>query len=853
MVSLAILLAATGSAGSVSAATERQPTKDRGRTHPPGGPSAPGGAGEGTTAAVASAWLVELSSLPVAEANPVDESAYVADLQAEKRAFRTAARSAGIAFRERRAFDVLWNGLSIEVSPRDLLALSRIQGVAGLYPVTAVAGPEPLFPLEPGEAEPELYTAITMTGADQAQASGWTGRGVRVAIMDSGVDYNHPDLGGGFGPGFRVEGGFDFVGDDYEGGDEKIEPDPDPMDCGGHGTHVAGILAGNGRIRGVAPEASIRAYKVFGCTGPTSTDIMIEAMERVLADGNQVLNMSIGAAYQWPQIPMARAATNLVNRGVVVVASAGNAGGTGLYSISAPSVGSKVIAAASVDNARVHSPAFDFGGTLYGYLTMAFAAAPPTAGSEEIASGGRACNADLPLPSGVSGRVALIERGACTFREKAINAMNAGATAALIFNSASGIFLGTLGEPEIGFPVASLSREDGLVIRAALPGSLTWTDRFADAVNATGGLISSFSSMGVGPDLSLKPDVSAPGGLIFSTLPLALGGYGLNSGTSMSAPHTAGAAALVLQAAPHTPSQAMRDILQNSGRPGLWAGNPALGFLDSAHRQGAGLIDVGAAIAATTRVLPGRLALGETEGLPVTRTLLVENSGASDATYDLSHRPALSTGANTYSVGFFDRSAGVTFSAPSLLVPAGGAAAVDVTFTEPPTLANRGLFNGYIVITSQGGGRAISVPYAGLKGDYQSLRVLNPAASMHGNPLLRPDDEVGASGPVSIRPADKELAFILVHLDHAVRRLRLELLDAATGLPLGRMGEFGYVGRNSIPSEFYVIAWDGEAPSGEPAPAGSYTIRLSVQKALGDDDNPAHWETWDSPAVTIVE
>ena len=139
---------------------------------------------------------------------------------------------------------------------------------------------------------------------------------------------------------------------------------------------------------------------------------------------------------------------------------------------------------------------------------------------------------------------------------------------------------------------------------------MTWTDQSDSFPAPTGGLISSFSSYGLSPDLSLKPDIGAPGGSIYSTYPLELGGYATLSGTSMASPHTAGAAALMLEAHPHTPSNGMRTILQNSADPKAWGGNPGLGFLDNVHRQGAGMLDIDDAILATTKVEPGKLALG---------------------------------------------------------------------------------------------------------------------------------------------------------------------------------------------------------------------------------------------------
>src|SRR5258708_38231387 len=109
---------------------------------------------------------------------------------------------------------------------------------------------------------------------------------------------------------------------------------------------------------------------------------------------------------------------------------------------------------------------------------------------------------------------------------------------------------------------------------------MTWTNQSASLPNATGGLISSFSSYGLSPDLALKPDIGAPGGFIRSTFPLELGGYANLSGTSMSSPHVAGAAALMLEARPHTPSQAMGGLLQNTSQPQPGGGAPTAGFLD---------------------------------------------------------------------------------------------------------------------------------------------------------------------------------------------------------------------------------------------------------------------------------
>ena len=144
---------------------------------------------------------------------------------------------------------MLFNGLSVEASTAEIAKLARMPGVTGVFPVETIAMPQP----EQGLA-PELVTALAMTGADVAQSDlGLTGAGIKVGVVDTGIDYHHPDLGGAFGPGNRVAYGWGFVGDDFDWYKTTV-PDEDPDDCGGHGTHVAGIVGANGTVIGVAPD-----------------------------------------------------------------------------------------------------------------------------------------------------------------------------------------------------------------------------------------------------------------------------------------------------------------------------------------------------------------------------------------------------------------------------------------------------------------------------------------------------------------------------------------------------------------------------------------------------------------------
>jgi minor extracellular serine protease Vpr len=801
-------------------------------------------------------WFVELSSPPIADGGSR------AAVQRDKNNFRREANQAGVQYTERYAFDTLWNGLSISITPSQLPKVARLSSVKAFYPVETIAIPETT-----SLGDPEMGTALAMTGADIAQSElGLSGQGIRVAVMDTGIDYNHPDLGGGWGN--RVIAGFDFVGDAFNAADPANNtpiPDDDPMDCNGHGTHVAGIVgakaADEGGVTGVAPEVTFGAYKVFGCVGSTFADIMIAAMEMALDDQMDVLNMSIGAAFQWPQYPTAQASDRLVNRGMVVVASIGNSGANGVYSASAPGLGEKVIGVASFDNSHINALTFDVNpsGQKVPYLPLATTPDPPTSGTTpDVVFVGRGCLSPFdPYLDDPAGKVALIVRGDCTFQEKYQRAADAGAAGVVIYNNVTGLFAGGAVTPRNIFGVG-ISLADGLHMRGLLDDgetvTMTWTDERVDAPNPTGGLISSFSSYGLSPDLALKPDIGAPGGLIRSTYPLARGGYATVSGTSMASPHVAGGVALLLEAQPNTSSQAMRGILQNSADPKNWWGNPGLGFLDNVHRQGAGMLDIPGAILSTTKIEPAKLSLGESEAGPATRTLVIENNGPGAVTYDLSHVGALSTGGSTFTPSFFTGFAAVAFSAPNVTVPAGGSASVDVIITANPGLPDRSQYGGYIVFTPQGGGEPYRVPYAGFKGDYQSILVLNEAASSFGNPILRPSLTFGPSEPVTFNPDAGEVVWFLVHLDHQVSKLRLTVEDAHTGKNWYRAYEQNYVGRNSTATAFFALSWDGITTRGNQSvvvPNGDYKVKLEVLKALGDSSNPAHWETWTSPVITI--
>jgi subtilisin family serine protease len=823
-------------------------------------------------------WFVELSSAPTSDGTSV------ARLESEEAAFHTAASAAGAEYTESRHFRALWNGLTVRADADNLAKIRRVPGVRAVYPVTTIdlAQDQPVN-------EPELATAIAQTGADIAQNDlGLTGQGIKVAVMDTGIDYDHPDLGGCFGPGCRVEKGFDLVGNAFNADSTSPSynpvavPDPLPDDCNGHGTHVAGIVGANGTIKGVAPGVTFHAYRVFGCEGSTTSDIMLAAMEMVYEGGADILNMSIGSSYQWPQYPTAVGADRLVKRGVVVVTSIGNSGANGLYSASAPGVGKDVIGVASFDNTHNALPFFTVSpdDRQVGYNSATAAPAAPTSGTMLLARTGTptstadACNgATAPAPGSLTGHVALIRRGTCGFHEKALNAQNAGAVGVVLYNNVAGRVSPTVaGTPAITIPVVAITAADGVVINdriAAGATTMTWTNQIGSFPSITGNLISSFSSYGVAPDLSLKPDIGAPGGSIRSTIPLEQGGFGSISGTSMASPHVAGAVALLMEARPTIPTREVRDWLQNSADPHLWFGNPSLGFLDNVHRQGAGMLDIDDTILSDVLVSPGKLSVGELEAGGSSEQFLTVrlkpspfHSGVANkrVTYTLGHTPALATGANTFTPAFNTGAGTVSFSHPSFVL--GGpdrSFIVKVNITAPGASSLARLFGGYITLTPDDGSPVLSVPYAGYNGDYQAISALVPTANNF--PWLAKL----ANGVFTNQPAGAiftmqsgDVPHVLLHLDHQARQIQFEIIDVTKGRSVGIGLIEDYVPRNSTPTGFFDLPWDGtasflkNAANPKPLPNGTYRIELTLLKALGDKTNPAHLQTWSSPNITIA-
>jgi minor extracellular serine protease Vpr len=865
-----------------------------------------GGAANETT----TKWFVELSSAPASDGTSK------AQLKSERDKFEADAAADGIKMTERYSFDDLLNAVSVSATPSDAARIRALPGVKGVYPVHTMTLP----PAESGSGSAiDLANAVAMTGADFAHNElGLDGRGVTIAIMDSGVDYRDPELGGCFGPGCKVRGGFDLVGDSYDANTDDTtyqpipDPDPDPAPCdpnvadaiaaqpgagessAGHGTHVAGIAAADGRghtaegqVVGVAPGARLLAYRVFGCNGGTATDVMIAAMEMARRDKADILNISIGAAFNnWPESPEAEAADRLVKHGMIVTSSIGNSGANGgqLWSAGAPGVAKRVIAAASFDNTKMTGPAFAVSpdGKLFPYIRSDSPVAP-TSGSAELVNTSNLGCAPADIPAGVAGKIALIRRGACNFSVKAANAQAKGAIAVVLMNNSPIPLSPTVAGTGIAIPVVLVSQVSGdeLVARVtARTTILTWTDKTAEEPLVTAGLISSFSSLGTDAELGLKPDIGAPGGQIYSTWPhQQFGGHNTIGGTSMAAPHIAGLAALILQAKPKADPEQVQTLLMNTSSPIGVNVAPTAG-LEPTWRQGSGLAMVDRAVLTPASVSPAKLSLGE--GAGGSAKLVVDNDARYPVTYDLSGVSTVATGPSSnpaavfpYNFAFLLGSNAVSFSDSSVTVPARGKASFRISIAPNALLPDKSLYGGYVVLTPRGGGITLRVPYVGFKGDYQSLPVLTSAScglpavfqlsASGSDACLGPGvSRLGAAGATfTLEGAD--FPILLYHLNHQVRKLNLQVYKT-NGQPVGGQRNFvdqeEYLPRNSLATSFFEFDWDGTRSQNKDGrtrsdrrptvPNGTYVLKLSVLKALGDEDNPAHWETFTTPPITLA-
>jgi subtilisin family serine protease len=608
------------------------------------------------------------------------------------------------------------NGIKIEVHPSNIAAISALPGVVSVLRVA--------------RHERDNASTVPFIGAPEVWQStpGFRGEGVKVAIIDTGIDYTHANFGGPgttaafdsaaatstapadsalFGPGApKVKGGIDLVGDDYDWYKTPV-PDPNPLDCAGHGSHVAGTVAGFGVTAagatytgpynaaayapgtfnigpGVAPKADLYAVRVFGCTG--STNVVVDAIDWAVANDMDVINMSLGSSYGDYLSADALAAEAATAAGVIVVASAGNSGGTP-YITGAPAAGDGVISVAAIDG----RPSFPgavvtlTGGAMISAQVSNGVALPSAALDTVVlrnADGTVSLGCNAAEYAGTAGKLVVTLRGVCARIDRATFGQAAGAAAVALINNGPGygIYEGPIAGVTI--PFLGVQPSDGAALEASASESLGATT----LNNAFLGTVASFSSGGprVG-DSALKPSVSAPGVSVFSTAVGTGNGAIAESGTSMAAPHVAGVAALTTQAHPRWNERELAAAITQTA-----SSSKLPDYL--ARVEGAGLVQPLAATQTQTVVSieddPSATAISFgfaefTGNFKASRQLRITNKGRHRASFNIAATP---TSGDPHSFSVSDSSitigAGETESVKVTLSVAGATAGDSTTFNE---------------------------------------------------------------------------------------------------------------------------------------------------------------------------
>ncbi|KAI1101567.1 subtilisin-like protein [Jackrogersella minutella] len=538
--------------------------------------------------------------------------------------------------------------------------------VASVYKSTMVRLLSPAFEGESfsDDAAASNYSVHGSTGVEKLHQAGIIGEGAVVAIVDSGVQYTHPALGGGIGPDFTVIGGYDVVGDSWPDGPPK--PDNDPMDEYGHGTHVAGIIAGKSdQFVGVAPGAKLLSFKVFGSSGYSNEEVVIEGFLKAFDSGADIISASLGETSGFTSNAWAVLASRMVEQGVVIAIAAGNDGDNGPFDASNGASGKSVLTVGAAEPGEFPAQAFsaDFNvdgqsnKTQVAYIpasdffpktVLNWPLRPVTLNSSVENDACQPLPADTP---NFNGTIAVARIGGCATGVKHTNLAALGAEYVLFYND-DGPYQSVYANTSAPGLVAAIEARAGKAIIDALiaGGNVTAsfdidTANYVGLYNAGGGRPARYTSWGSTYDLALKPDVVAPGTKILSTYPTDA--YRVLSGSSMATPYIAGVAALWVgknggrAAHANDPAWAKRLTARVMGtaRAVPWADWATTatdyGFWAPTTQVGSGFVDAGRVLNSTTELsFDGRkFELNDTAHFAAKQSVEIANHGTTPVTY----------------------------------------------------------------------------------------------------------------------------------------------------------------------------------------------------------------------------
>ncbi|KAH7311511.1 minor extracellular protease vpr [Stachybotrys elegans] len=819
----------------------------------------------------------------------------------------------------------LFNGASFNVSgaiDKDE-ALARIASnsrVKNVWPVTRVSVPNDRLvsvgqsdiskvsrsSISRRDVSNATYDVHVMTQVDRLHAEGYTGKGIKIGIVDSGIDYLHPDLGGCFGPGCLVSYGYDLMGG---GGIGQPRPDDDPIDtCFGHGTHVAGIVAAQQSylgFLGVAPDVELGAFRALDCIGGSSDDLLIAAFNMAYEAGSDIISASVGMDGGWPDSAWSLAAQRIVDAGVSVVVATGNSGEIGIFSASNPAVGLGVTSVASVDAREF--PFLLLAGTYaieeqeeeeFGWI----AGQPPFqnltlplfyVGSELVINGTvfDGCNGLPDSIPDLSDYVVLVEEQpqSCNFYDQTDSIVAKGARYALFFReSEEPEYINTY-DPSIlgvGRTTGSQGKSWAKDLIAGRNVTVTFTNpeitkQLVTLRNNTvsPGSVSFWSSWGPDWELGMNPFLAAPGSQILSTFPRALGSYAILEGTSMACPFVAGAMALVAQARGTRDPETLRAALTTTAKQIVYhdgEANDDQGRLAPVAQAGSGLIQAWDAAHVKSVISTAGISFRDTDNLPSEIKFTLKNLGDSEVTYELGNNPTMGVYAfaqGSKRITAFPplkadgAEAKLEFSNDLITVGAGESVEVAVVCTPPSVDASRLPVYGGLITVNGTNGDTLALPYLGvaasMKNDTRFFHTADPLGvylSQNGQrwPIpVEPDTIFRGPRPSSetAYPEPGTIAWpqarVVTNVGSKLVRLDVVAADNSTArcLPwqdwLGyrSLGQLPYFPLRDLTRGSFRGTLAGMLADHTILPNGRYRFVLSALKLLGEEENPEDWES----------
>lgn len=541
--------------------------------------------------------IVLLAGDGAAEDGTVSETR-AAKIVKQHTSFKTALKATGISYTVNFEYSTLLNGFSVSVRYGDLAALEALSGVKKVYIANTYDAP-----IVENDASTKQNNANTMSGADLFQNIGIKGEGMLVAVLDTGLNLTHeafqntdilePVITEADTKAVRADAAYvsakipfayDYYGYGLDAdGNKAVIPDNDVTDHNGHGTHVAGTVGGyvvedDGAVTfsGVAPAAQIAVMKIFADVGGgTSSDIYFAALEDAYLLGADVVNMSIGAqnGFTYDRELENEVFGNIYETmdkaGIILSVAAGNEYNEGymnnLYyyadingivtadyadygTVASPSTYGGNLSVAAIENIAYPSNAIQVDGVDYGFSdTSDDGSFFATFAGKELEYVMVPNVGDVEDYEGldVNGKVAVVARGTINFSDKLVNAANAGAIAMICYNNTSGQI--NMSIDNFVIPAVSVLQVAGEALAENTSGKLTVLEEIVDVENPSAWLMCDFSNMGTTGDLKFKPQITAVGGHVYSSVNTGDSDYEIYSGTSMAAPNSSGNFALLLQ------------------------------------------------------------------------------------------------------------------------------------------------------------------------------------------------------------------------------------------------------------------------------------------------------------------